>query len=174
MQHTTYGPGGFDSAKPYGNAILQRDDDTLTTTDYTTTPPTVTAYTAVEVSAAQVRALAATAATNETTVTTEVSTQVDALLAAIDGLKADRTSVVATLGTAGTADTTTWRGIKATTKATINADPSIYIKALADAGLALAVAQRSGITALIFLHRGVVRLSRLVARKLDTAITGID
>lgn len=34
---------------------------------------------------------AATAATNETTVTGEVSTQVDALLAAIDGLKADRT-----------------------------------------------------------------------------------
>lgn len=117
---------------------------------------------------------AATAATNETTVTGEVSTQVDALLAAIDGLKADRTSVIATLGTAGTADTTTWRGIKATAKAVINADPSIYIKALADAGLALAVAQRSGITALISLHRGVIRLSRLVARKLDTAITGID
>lgn len=117
---------------------------------------------------------AATAATNETTVTGEVSTQVDALLAAIDGLKADRTSVIATLGTAGTADTTTWRGIKATAKAVINADPSIYIKALADAGLALAVAQRSGITALTSLHRGVVRLSRLVARKLDTASTGFD
>ena len=91
----------------------------------------------------------------------------DALLAAIDGLKADRTSVIATLGTAGTADTTTWRGIKATAKAVINADPSIYIKALADAGLALAVAQRSGITALISLHRGVVRLSRLVGRRRD-------
>lgn len=43
-----------------------------------------------------------------------------------------------------------------------------------DAPQALAVAQRSGITALISLHRGVVRLSRLVARKLDTANTGFD
>ena len=51
---------------------------------------------------------------------------------------------------------------------------TIYIKALADAGLALAVAQRSGITALISLHRGVIRLSRLVARKLETVNTGID
>ena len=71
--------------------------------------------------------------------------QVDTLLAAMIGLQADRATVAATLGTAGTPDWTTWRGIRAQTKATINADPSVGIKALADLGLGLAVTQRANV-----------------------------
>lgn len=117
---------------------------------------------------------AAAVVANEATLKTGTTSQVDTLLAAITGLQADRATVAATLGTAGVADWTTWRGIKAQTKATINADPSVGIKALADLGLGLAVTQRAGLTALISLHRAVLRLSRLVARRLDSADTGTD
>ena len=117
---------------------------------------------------------AAAVVATEATLKTGTTSQVDTLLAAITGLQADRATVAATLGTAGTPDWTTWRGIRAQTKATINADPSVGIKALADLGLGLAVTQRAGLTALISLHRAVLRLSRLVARRLDSADTGTD
>lgn len=159
-----------------GVLIEARDDATQTVTTYgaggvvTSTRP----YTAAEITAANAELAAAAVVATEATLKTGTTSQVDTLLAAITRLQADRATVAATLGTAGTPDWTTWRGIRAQTKATINADPSVGIKALADLGLGLAVTQRAGLTALISLHRAVLRLSRLVARRLDSADTGTD
>ena len=66
---------------------------------------------------------AAAVVATEATLKTGTTSQVDTLLAAMIGLQADRATVAATLGTAGTPNWTTWRGIRAQTKATINADP---------------------------------------------------
>jgi hypothetical protein len=62
-QHTTYGVGGFDPAKPNGNAIEQWDDDTRTYSKFTA-PASTRPYTAAENTAADARAVqAATAVT---------------------------------------------------------------------------------------------------------------
>lgn len=53
-RHVIYGPGGYNPAIMYAGAIYESDDATLTHTDYTTNPPTVTPYTADEISTVQV------------------------------------------------------------------------------------------------------------------------
>ena len=69
------------------------------------------------------------------------------VLAQIDSLNA-------LLGTAGVADQTTLRGIKATANADINASPAKYLKALTDIVIALIKAER--------------RTARMIARRFDS------
>lgn len=71
----------------------------------------------------------------------------DAVLTQIDSLNA-------LMGTAGVADATTLRGLKATANADINASPAKYIKALADITIALVQAER--------------RAARMIARRFDS------
>ena len=130
---------------PRGRLIERRDDAAQTVTTYDPVTGAVVStrpYTPTEAAALAAAAVAALEATNNAALTTKIRDQIAALK---------------TLIGAGTdpAGTTSLRAIKAQTNAVINSGPAPYVKANTDA--------------LIGLSRAVIRLSRMVARVLDSA-----
>ena len=75
-QNTIYLPGGFDPAKPFGNAREQWDDDTRTYTDYRSGTAVARAYTTQENADADARTAGITAATNKRGLEDKVRTAV--------------------------------------------------------------------------------------------------
>lgn len=134
-----------DIYNPQGRLIERRDDGAQTVTTYDPVTGAVVStrpYTPAEVAALAAVAAAVTEATNNAALTARIRDQITALK---------------TLIGAGTdpAGTTSLRAIKAQTNAVINAGPAPYVKANTDA--------------LIDISRAVIRLSRMVARVLDSA-----
>lgn len=58
-QHTVYSPGGYDPAKPYGNAVEQWDDTARTVTDFRAGQAVTRPYTTAENAAADAAAVSA-------------------------------------------------------------------------------------------------------------------
>lgn len=148
MPNVIYGPGGYDSAKPSGNAVAIWDDAARTYTDVIA--GTTRQYTAAENAAADERTAAETVAANRATLTASIDRIIAGLSTQIDAVNLALTSLDA---------------VTAATNATINASPASYITTCAKAGKdSLRAAKRTA--------KATLALARLVGGRLESADVG--
>jgi len=179
MNHTVYGPGGFDPAKPNGNVREQADDTTRTVTTWdaagvvtSTRPYTAAENTQADTEATE-RAQQTVAAAFRTDTTTDLA-KVQQAITDLQTLLGDTTvtgSIRAVMGDpAAPSGTGSLRALRSQSNTAVVSAASI--KALI--GLTIDLAQRviDGDAATRRVARQTLRLARLTVGSLDSADVG--
>lgn len=160
--------------RAYEDGVLRQwwDDATRTYHEYdaagveTTSRP----YGAEENTEADQRASDQALAVNEATLSQQLREQVAALTASLDTIKATRAVKKATIGESTDTTNATLRGLLSMSNTTITNGANV--KALVRLIIDGVQADRDTDRALIDAQRAVIRISRLVARNLDSADSG--